>query len=198
MKHIKIKLIALSLIIVLVGAGVALSLSRALFEDRQVLDTTISMGTLNLQVGDYGPASIPLDFQNMVPGEFRTVIFEVDNIGSVEGNFWVRGEIISAGEGENPANEPETESDGDLHNCARLSLFRMKDNGLFDNVVNNMLIRNIETEFEIESGTETDADVNNGPAEMHLVVNTLECGNETMGDVLTADLSLYLTQVVEE
>ena len=197
MNKTKIKLITVSVLLIFISLGVALGISRALFEDQQMLDTTISMGTLNLKVGDESPANVPLDFENMMPGESRTVSFMVENIGSVEGNFWVRGEIIEEGEGENPHNEPVTALDGDLRECARLSLHRVRDDGLVDTVVNHMLLRNIETEFDAESGSETDIALNNGPVEMRVLVSTQMCGNETMGDFLKANLYLYLTQVVD-
>ncbi len=184
MNNTKLKKIVYSLLVIIISFGLALGISRALFEDKQTFDTTISMGTLELQVGEDGPAGVPLDFDNMVPGETRTVIFDVDNVGSIEGNFWARGEIIEA-------------SENGIKDCARLSLYRLKDDGLFDNVINNMLLRNIEDDFDIDPNTANDAAINNGPAEMHLIVNTLACGSETMGDVLQANLYLYLTQIVE-
>jgi hypothetical protein len=191
MNKSKIKLIALSILIIVVSAGVALGLSKALFEDRKTLDTTISMGTLNLQVGDEGPTSIPLDFENMSLDEFRTVIFEVDNVGSIEGNFWVRGVITETG------NTLDPESEGDLKNCARLGLYRIRDDGLEENIINNMVLRNIEADFDSDAGTTNDVAINDGPVEMHLVVNTLDCYNHTMGDYISASLDFYLTQTVD-
>ncbi len=187
----KLKLVGLSILIIVVSAGVALGLSKALFEDKKSLDTTISMGTLNLQVGDDGPASIPIDFENMVLGETRTVIFEVDNVGSIEGNFWVRGAITDTG------NVLDPESEGEMKNCARLGLYRIRSDGLQENIITNMLLRNIEADFDSEAGTVNDAAINNGPAEMHLVVNTLGCYDNTMGDYLSAHLDFYLTQVLD-
>lgn len=191
MNKTKIKLIGISLLIIVASAGVALGLSKALFEDKQTLDTSISMGTLNLQVGDDGPTSVPLDFENMVLGETRTVVFEVDNVGSIEGNFWVRGVITDNGNVLDPAIE------GEMMNCVRLGLYRIKEDGLQDNIITNMLLRNIEADFDSAAGTTNDVGVNNGPAEMHLVVNTIDCHNDSMGDYLNASLDFYLTQVTE-
>jgi hypothetical protein len=185
MSKLKIKLIAISLLSIAILIVVITGFSGALYQDVEVIEPTIMMGSLKLKVGDEIPANVPLHFDNMLPGELEKISFMVDNIGSLEGNFWVRGEIV------------ESNNDG-LLNCARLSLVYIRPNGSPYPIINHNLLINIVDDFDTEPHTEADDLVNNGPVEMQVWVSTDGCGSENMGDYLKARLSLYLTQIIEE
>jgi len=96
MNKTTIKHITLSLLTIIATGGAALGLSKAVFQDQETVDPEISMGVLNLQVGDEDPANVPLDFSGMVPEEVRTYTFDVNNTGQVEGNFWLQGFITQS------------------------------------------------------------------------------------------------------
>lgn len=194
MKSIKIKLITVSLIIISIAVIAKVGFSKALFEDTETLETNIVMGSLDLQVVGENQATIPLDFENMVPGEVRKVLFLVNNIGTVPGNFWVRGELLESIDGENPGEDPENLFTGDLHECARLVLARIRSDGGLDLIINDELLQNINQDYDAAAYTMTDAAINNGSTEMEIWISTLECDNETMGDSIKANLELYLTQ----
>ena len=194
MKLIKIKLITVSLIIISIAVIAKVGFSKALFEDTETLETNIVMGSLDLQVVGENQATIPLDFENMVPGEVRKVLFLVNNIGTVPGNFWVRGELLESIDGENPGEDPENLFTGDLHQCARLVLARIRSDGGLDLIINDELLQNINQDYDAAAYTMTDEAINNGSTEMEIWISTLECDSETMGDSIKANLELYLTQ----
>lgn len=192
----KIKHITLSLLIIIATGGAVLGLSRAVFQDQEVVDPMISMGILNLQVGQEDPANVSLDFSGMVPEEVRSYTFEVNNTGSVEGNFWMQAFITESSEGENPESEPLTVFDGDIAQCASMtfSVVDSEDNEVV--LINNELIENIDQQsFEDAQGTLVDEAVNNGPTDATLTIDAYGCGSETMGDILKLDLIFHLTQV---
>ncbi len=191
MTNSKFKLIILASLIIFIGITAAIGFSRALFEDKQTLHTNVSMGTLELSVEGIDQATIPLDFENLVPGQLEKVPFQVNNVGSIEGNFWVEGKIISSAAGSNP------EEEAPLIDCARLSLVVDIGDLSLHNIINNNLLYNIEDQFDLETDTVVDQVVNDGPADMEIWINTHNCGEEVMGDTVAMTLDLYLTQVVE-
>ncbi len=196
MNKTQIKHITLSLLVIIATGGAVLGLSRAVFQDQEVVDPVITMGVLNLQVGDEDPANVPLDFSGMVPEEVRSYSFEVNNTGNVEGNFWMQAFITESSEGENPESEPLTVFDGDIAQCAKLT-FSMIDSESNDVVlINDQVIETIDQQmFEVAQGTLVDEAVNNGPTNANLTISAYGCGSETMGDILKLDLFFHLTQV---
>lgn len=196
MNKTTIKHITLSLLIIIASGGAALGLSRAVFQDQETVDPVITMGVLNLQVGDEDPANVPLDFAGMVPEEVRSYTFDVNNTGQVEGNLWIQGVITQSSEGDNPESEPLTVFDGDIAQCARLTLSMIdsEDNEVL--LINDELIENVHQQtYETDYGTLIDEAVNNGPTEARLTISAYGCGSETMGDILNLDLLFHLTQV---
>ena len=171
-----------------------LGISKAIFQDEELAQSTISLGTLNLQVGASDPIDVPLDFSGMDSNEERIFTMDVQNTGQLAGNFWLSGIINGSTEGENP--EPETDIDpangGELDDCARISVLVAVGTQNLP-VINNLLLKDIEHDFETAINSIDDA-INNGPAIMTIKVNTNNCGNEAMGDTVNMGLRFYLTQ----
>jgi hypothetical protein len=192
----KIKHITLSLLIIIATGGAVLGLSRAVFQDQEVVDPMITMGVLNLQVGQEDPANVPLDFSGMVPEEVRSYTFEVNNTGTVEGNFWMQAFITQSGEGDDPESEPLTIFDGDIAQCASMTFSMVDSENNEVIIINDETIENIDQQvFENTQGSLVDEAVNNGPTDATITIDAYGCGSETMGDILELDLNFHLTQV---
>lgn len=195
MKH-KIKQITLALLIILATGAATLGVSKAIFQDEELAQSTISLGTLNLQVGASDPINVPLDFSGMSAGEERVFAMDVQNTGQLDGNFWVRGEITSSLEGDNPEPETDTEGEGELDDCARLTVTVDDSQGQTLPVINNLLLKDITNDFEETDGNTIDEAINNGPTEMKIKINTDNCDSDAMGDSANINLLFYLSQSV--
>lgn len=196
MNKTKIKHLSLSLLSIIAVGGAVLGLSRAFYQDVETLDPTISMGVLNLQVGEEDPANVPLDFSGMVPEEERSFTFAINNTGQVEGNFWVKPVITYSDEGEIPESEVLTVFNGDIQHCAKLTLKVVDSESNEVKVIDEGLIYSINNQsFESASRTLVDEAVNNGPTNATLTISAMGCGSEVMGDILKMDLQFYLTQI---
>lgn len=196
MKKTTIKKITLSLLLIIITGGFAIGLSKAVFQDQEVINQTVSMGVLNLQVGDVDPVNVSMDFSNMVPNETRSYTYDVKNTGQIQGNFWLEVLINSESEGISPENEAITEYDGDISHCARLSLSMsdVADDDIL--LIDNELIVSIDQQnFDTNYESAIDQMVNMDKSRMIVTLNTIECGSETIGDILQMDLAFYLTQV---
>lgn len=199
MKKTTIKKITLSLLLLIIAGSSVIGLSKAVFQDQEVLNQTVSMGVLNLQVGDVDPINVSMDFSNMVPDEVRSYTYGVQNTGQVQGNFWLEALIISESEGENPDSEQSTEYDGDISQCARLSLSMSDINDDDVLLIDDELLSTIDQQtFDTNYESAVDQMVNMDQSSMTITINTYDCDNETMGDVLEMDLSFYLTQVTSQ
>lgn len=199
MKKTTIKKITLSLLLLIFAGSSVIRLSKAVFQDQEVLNQTVSMGVLNLQVGDVDPINVSMDFSNMVPDEVRSYTYGVQNTGQVQGNFWLEALIISESEGENPDAEQSTEYDGDISQCARLSLSMSDINDDDVLLIDDELLSTIDQQtFDTNYESAVDQMVNMDQSRMTITINTYDCDNETMGDVLEMDLSFYLTQVTSQ
>ena len=195
MQKNNIKRITLAILTIVAVGAATLGISKAIFQDEELAQSTISLGTLNLQVGANDPIDVPLDFTGMDSNEERIFTMDVQNTGQLTGNFWLAGIINGSNEGENP--EPETDIDpingGELDDCARISALIEIESGQTLPIINNLLLKDVEHNFETAINTIDDA-INNGPAIMTIKVNTNNCGNEAMGDVVNMGLRFYLTQ----
>ncbi len=196
MHTIPIKRIILSfLAIILVGAAVV-GISKGLFQDEEVAESNISLGTLNLKIGDDDPSTIALDFTGMEPGEERVYSFNLRNTGQVKGNFWFEGEVLASLEGVNSEAETDTEEPGDLDNCAKMNIEVDDLHGNTPQLVTDTYLVDMGSSFETDSGTFVDEGVNHGPIEMRVKVDTYDCGPEAMGDIVDMNLNFYLEQEV--
>lgn len=196
MHTIPIKRITLSLLaIILIGAAVV-GMSKGLFQDEEVAGSSISLGTLNLKIGEDDPSSIALDFTGMEPGEERVYSFNLRNTGQVQGNFWFEGEVLASLEGINSESEADIEEPGDLAACAKMNIEVDDLHGNTPQLVTDTYLSDMENSFETESGTYVDEGVNHGPIEMRVKVDTYDCGPEAMGDIVDMNLNFYLEQEV--
>ena len=195
MKKITIKHLTLALLLIISAGGLIFQLSRAFYQDQETAYPSISMGVLNLQVGEEDPANVPLDFTGMMPEEVRTYSFDVKNIGQVEGNLWLQTFITDEGEGENLEPEPETFFDGDISQCARMSFSLSDVEGNDILLIDNQLITFVHQQtYETAHRSIIDEAVNADGSTARITVDTYSCGNETMGDELEMSLVFYLTQ----
>ncbi len=192
----KIKRITLSLLAIIVTGTLTVGISRALFQDQESVDSSFSLGTLNLKVGDTDPATAALDFQEMNPGEERQYSLNVVNTGQVDGNFWLEGIVISSLEGVNSEAETDTEEPGDLDDCAKMSIEVDDIHGATNILASEVYLKDMQQSFETTSLTTVDEAVNNGPAPMRIKVDTHDCGAESMGDTVEMELRLHLDQNV--
>jgi hypothetical protein len=196
MHTIPIKRITLSLLaIILIGAAVV-GMSKGLFQDEEVAGSSISLGTLNLKIGEDDPSSIALDFTGMEPGEERVYSFNLRNTGQVQGNFWFEGEVLTSLEGINSESEADIEEPGDLAACAKMNIEVDDLHGNTPQLVTDTYLSAMGNSFETESGTYVDEGVNHGPIEMRVKVDTYDCGPEAMGDIVDMNLNFYLEQEV--
>ena len=196
MKKNIIKQITLALLIILITGAATLGISKAVFQDEELAQSTISLGTLNLQVGQSDPINVPLDFSGMSAGEERVFAMDIQNTGQLAGNFWVHGEITSSTEGENPEPETDIEGEGELDDCARLIVTVDDNQGQTLPVINNLLLKDITADFEEADGNTIDQAINNGPTQMQIKVNTDNCDSDAMGDTANINLLFYLSQSV--
>lgn len=183
------------LAIILIGAAVV-GMSKGLFQDEEVAGSSISLGTLNLQIGDNDPSTIALDFTNMEPGEERIYSLNLKNTGQVLGNFWFEGEVVSSLEGVNSEAETDTQEPGDLDTCAKMNIEVDDLHGNTLQLATDTYLIDMANSFETESGTYVDEGVNHGPIEMRVKVDTYDCGPEAMGDIVDMNLNFYLEQEV--
>jgi|GEM_PF-2511444 len=196
MKKTTIKKITLSILLLIIAGSSAIGLSKAVFQDQEVLNQAVSMGVLNLQVGDVDPINVSMDFSNMVPDEVRSYTYGVKNTGQIPGNFWLETEIVSEGEGENPESEESTEYSGDVSRCARLSLSMTDINDDDILLIDDELLSAIDQQsFDSNFESAIDQKINMDQSQMTMTINTFDCGNETIGDELQMGLAFYLTQV---
>ncbi len=195
---INIKKVTLSLLTIsLVFAG-TVGISRAIFKDYENNTNTISLGSLNLQVGAEDPANLNLDFTNMIPGENRVYEVDVKNTGPLPGNFWFEPSIANDSEGDN--FEPETETDdsngGELDTCVRVKLsFFDAEQPTEVKVIDRALINILDPTYEMEQDTLVDQIVNRGEGTMHIELDTDNCQASAMGDQLDFNLLFHLDQV---
>lgn len=190
MHKTKIKRISLSLLAIVLTGAISVGVSRALFFDEEVVETNLSLGTMNLKVGDTDPAAAVLDFTGMAPAEEREFSLNLVNSGSIDGNFWLEGVILNSMSGENSAEA------GNLENCAKISIEVINLLSNVIKIVDGVYLADMEQAFETESGTTVDSGVNNGPIPMKIEVETHECGNNEMGDALEMELRFHLEQVI--
>ncbi|MBD3250221.1 MAG: hypothetical protein GF381_01445 [Candidatus Pacebacteria bacterium] len=190
----KIKQITLSLIIIFVTVAGAVSASRALFTDTELSAKTISMGTLNLQIGSEDPFVIPLDFTGMVSGDSRTYEAEIKNTGTIVGNFWFEPEISNSQEGENPESETDIEGEGEMDDCVRMtaSIFDQNQEQV---LIDDVALVDLQAEYDLEPHSLIDQLVNGRMAYLRLYVHTNQCGNEAIGDLVDMNLMFHLDQV---
>lgn len=173
------------------------SLSKAYFSDTELsLGNKISMGTVNLQVGDHDPSTFSFEFSNIAPGEMWQTYAAVKTIGSLSGNFWFDVATSNSQEGDNPEAETDTEGEGDLENCTELRIVFYNDSTgeefeLFDFTPIGDLVGG----HEEHSGSDVDALVESNLAIMNLQARMDNCGNEAMGDSFDLDLAFHLQQV---
>lgn len=168
--------------------------SQALFDDAEVTTHQISMGTLNLQVGESDPAAVNLDFTNLKSGETRVYEIDITNTGELAGNFWFETEIVNSLEGENPEPENNKLEPGDLGDCLRLRTTFDDDTHEPINLIDYSLFKLLAERYETEAGTVIDEMVNQG-TKLKIDVNADNCANFAMGDSLDLNLIFHLDQV---
>lgn len=196
MKSIKIKAITLSLLIIFATVAAAVKASYALFDDVEQTNSTISMGHLNLQVGDSDPSLVELDLAGMVSDEVRIFDVLVKNTGEIEGNFWIQPIVENSLEGDNYEAETDTTGDGELDDCVRLKL-RFNQDGTDEQIlVNHFLLKNLPATIDQDQATVIDQMVNAGDTQMSIEIDTANCHNSSMGDTIDFGLRFHLDQVI--
>ncbi len=173
----------------------AIEISKAAYQDQELIEPTISMGVLNLQVGDEDPANVILDFEGMRPEEVRTYTFLVKNTGQIEGDLTIIPLIANSGEGENPEPEPLTIFNGDIAHCARLTLSMTDINSDQQVLIDNQTIYSIHQQvYDNSPFTLVDEAVNNDGSSATVTIDAYDCGSESMGDFLNLKLMFNFLQ----
>lgn len=196
MHKTKIKRITLSLLAIVTTGALTVGISRALFQDQETVNSSFSLGTLNLKVGDSDPATVALDFTDMYPGQEREFSLNLVNTGQVDGNFWLEGVVISSLENLNPQAETDIEEPGDLDDCAKMSIEVDDVHGDTNILASDVYLKDMQQSLETEAQTTVDEAVNHGPAPMRIKVDTHECGSEAMGDTVEMEFEFNLDQDV--
>lgn len=193
-KH-KFKQITLSLLIIFLTVIAAIQASQALFTDTELSQNTISLGTLNLQVGQDDPSVLALDFSGMMAHETRTYEAQIQNTGEINGNFWFEPEVTNSLEGANPESETNTTDDGEMDDCVRLRVSFSDPTNDPISVIDYALLKILDTSYETDPNTLVDNMINGGEATMTIMVNTDNCDNQAMGDTVDLNLLFHLDQV---
>ncbi len=193
MKKITIKRLSVVLLLLLITVTGAVKFTQAVFKDEELSSHSISLGTLNLQIGQEDPVNLPIDLSDMSGHETRTYEVDLKNTGSVDGNFWFESEILNSLEGENPEAETNTEGEGEADDCIQL-LVSVTDPDHEEEVLVNSALSAMTTEYDQDVQTVVDDMVNNGNATMKLRFYSGNCGSEAMGDTVDMNLLFHLDQ----
>jgi hypothetical protein len=193
LKKIKIKRLSIALILIIMTITGAVKFTQAVFKDEELSANTISLGTLNLQIGQEDPVNLPIDLSGMSGQETR--IYEVDlkNTGSVDGNFWFETEILNSLEGENPEAETNTEGEGEADDCMQL-LVSVTDPDHEEEVLVNSALSALTDDYDAPAQTLVDEMVNGGNATLKLRFYSGNCSSSAMGDTVDMNLLFHLDQ----
>lgn len=170
-------------------------LVRALLRDVESSHGNLVSGaTINLQVGDSDPSLFTFGFENMVPGEMKEVATNIASVGGLAGNFSMQLGVSNSSEGDNPEPETDITGDGELEECAEVSL--VFGDGLENRVLLDFTPMALATTvLDAAADTQIDQWVADGTAKMRLLMRTDACGPEAMGDQFEMDLMFFLDQV---
>jgi len=172
----------------------SIGVTRAMMRDEEVSSHAISLGTVNLQVGDTDPIDLPIDLSNLSGSE--TIFYEaaLQSNGSIPGNFSILPVIENDLEGENPEGETNKEGDGEADTCIQL-LLAVNAPGYDEQVLANDSLANLaEIELDDPDNTILDEMVNSNEATLTIRVNSSSCGMESMGDTVDLDLIFNLEE----
>ncbi|MEA2056112.1 MAG: hypothetical protein U9O78_00120 [Patescibacteria group bacterium] len=182
-----------------IGTGMAIvliisfQLTKAVFTDEELSANTISLGTLNLQVGDEDPVNLPIDLSDMSGQETRIYEVALKNTGTVEGNFWVDAEVLNSLEGENPEAETNTEGEGEADDCIQL-LMSVTDPAHDEEILVNSALSALTEQYDHDAQTLVDEMVNGGDATLKLRFYSGNCSSCAMGDTVDLNLMFHLQQ----
>jgi hypothetical protein len=171
------------------------SITRALLQDTEVTNGNLVKGsTINLKIGDNDPSTVSFIFNNVKPGEVREFMVPVASVGGMSGNFWMEVLTSNSQEGDNPESETDITGEGELDDCAEISV-------TFDNsdaltaLSKDWTPANAVGTLETFWGNNVDAWVGVKTARMHLLLRNDNCGPDAMGDQFNLNLSFHLDQV---
>lgn len=198
MKKINWKQLLLNLSALAVLTAATVGVTQAVMRDDEVMEDTISMGTINLQLGDQDPVDmqeIGFDLSDLESNEQRTFTFDIKSTGSGQGNLSVQQIQTNSSEGENP--EPETNIDeadgGEVDGCVRIKM-EMEDDTHDPVVIVHDYLSHLDVFYDLLPNTEIDEMVNSGTAQFTVTMDSTSCGNEAMGDLLDFELVFKLEQ----
>ena len=102
----KIMPLAASITLILIAGIFASAGTMAQFTDTETVGVhDINAGTLNLQVGDNDPCTIHIHLDNIAPGYYKELVYEVTNTGTLDGKLSF--EFTAITNKENGRTEPE-------------------------------------------------------------------------------------------
>jgi hypothetical protein len=196
MININYKRLALSLMLLLLVIGGTVKLSQALFQDEEVSSHTVSLGTLNLQVGDSDPIDLPINTENMASSQNDMYTLQLKNTGSLPGNFWIQPVVDNSSEGQNTEAEGDvdTANGGEAEECVHI-LMNVLDAAGNDHVLYNGSLSGLDTSYDQDSQTAIDDIVNAGDGQMQIRLTTGNCGSEAIGDEVDLMLDFNLEQI---
>ncbi len=172
----------------------SIGVTRAMLRDEEVSSHTVSLGTVNLQVGDTDPIDLPIDLTNMSGSDTLTYEVDLKSDGSIPGNFSVLPVISNDSEGENPEGETNKEGDGEADTCVQL-LLAVNAPGYDEQVLANDTLANLaEIELDDPDNTIVDEMVNSDGATLKIRAHSGLCGMHSMGDTVDLDLIFYLEE----
>lgn len=172
-----------------------ITISYAYFSDTESSTANlIQMGTLNLQVGDSDPAVFNFDFQNIAPGESWQDSLVIQNVGSIDGNFWFEINVHDSTEGENPEPETDITGEGELDDCAEIRITALPTTGNEITILDFTPITQAIGSYEQLAETNVDSAINSDSIQYQMEIKTDQCANEAQGDTLLMDLLFHLDQ----
>jgi len=201
------KKILLSLITVVVMAGVSAGATQSYFSDTETsTGNTFAAGSLNLTVnGNDGTNTVKFTVSNMRPGSQNIGTYTLNNTGTVNGYLDIENVVVTTNE--NSCLEPETEAgdatcdspgvgQGELQDVVKLSKL------FWDNDCNGWVGTGETTIYDgsvgaMPSSFDLDQTLNAGSSQCVTAQfnwwNTAD-DNKAMGDDMTLDLNFELNQ----